>query len=659
MLTIRTDRMIDFLSRHNIISGPGLRPLSGGAEKAIMMIGAAFSAFYLYTSWFGILSTESHLGVYFLVSISLSFLLYKRKRTIASPRPEALDFIFSGLIVVSLIYWMVHYEFLINQLGWEPRPQDTILGAIVMLLSLEAARRSTGLIIPLVCVLFLLYAYFGPYLPGLLKHDGFPLWRIIEYNFVTTEGMIGMICNIFASYILIFVIFGAFLQRSGLGSLFIDTALAATGHRTGGPGLTACFSSGLMGMVSGSPVANVVTTGAFTIPLMKRVGYKPHFAAAVEAAASTGGQYMPPIMGAAAFILAEFTETPYIQVVKVSIIPALLYFGSVAAMVYLEAKKSHLVGLSRGELPPLKDVLKRSYQFLPIPLIIVLMVKGYSPFYAAVWAIMATVVLSWFRRDTRMGPKEIFEALAMGARNSLAIGSLVGALGIILGTSLLTGLPSRLSEVLTQFSGGSLPLVVLLLIFAGYIIGMGLPATPAYLILSLFGVPALVKLGVAALTAHLIVFWVAVNSVVTPPVALASMAAAAIAQSEPYKTAFQSTKLASWLYLMPFLFLYTPILLNGPPIAVARSVLTATGALIAWAAAMQGYFLRPTKPLERVGLLISALTLLHAGIWTDLFGLGLLLFLGFEQKFGIKNFWMQRKTAESYSESVQSDSPKD
>lgn len=633
---MKWDNVIDVLNRYNIISGTGARKLSGKSQFLFMLIGVFFSAFYLYTSWFGIFSTESHLGIYFMCSISLTFILYRRNGKVPAGRPEVLDIIFAVLVVGSIIYWIYQYEFLINQLGWEPRLQDTILGSIVIILSLEAARRTTGVIIPSVCILFLLYAYFGPQLPGVLKHDGFPVWRIIEYNFVTTEGMIGMICNIFASYILVFVIFGAFLERSGLGSLFIDAALATTGHLTGGPGLTACFSSGLMGMVSGSPVANVVTTGAFTIPLMKKVGYKSHFAGAVEAAASTGGQYLPPIMGAAAFILAEFTETPYIQVVKVSIIPAVLYFGSVAAMVFLEAKKNKLIGLPRKDLPLISDVLKRSYQFIPIPLIIVLMLKGFSPFFSAVCAIIATVVLSWFRKDTFMGPKEIVAALAAGARNSLAVGSLVGALGIILGTSLLTGLPTRLSELLTQFSGGFLPLVVVLLIISGYIIGMGLPATPAYLILSLFGVPALVKLGVATLTAHLIVFWVAVNSVVTPPVALAAMAAAAIAKAEPYKTAFQSTKLASWLYLMPFLFLYTPILLNGPPVAVVRSVITALAALIAWAAAMQGYFFRKTTLVERFFLFVAALTLLHAAMLTDILGVGVLALVAVNQKVGIK-----------------------
>lgn len=620
---------ISFCARNGIISGFERRKLDGWTGRAVTVVCALFSGFYLYTSWFGIVSTESHLGIYFMVSIGLSLILFKS--TPRAARVNFLDLAMTLFIVVALIYWMYQYEFLINQLGWEPQLRDTLLGAGVILISLEAARRTTGLIIPAVCVLFLVYAYVGPYLPGILRHDGFPIWRIIEYNFVTTEGMLGQIANIFASYIFVFVIFGAFLERSGLGQLFMDAALALTGRMTGGPGLAACFSSGLMGMVSGSPVANVVTTGAFTIPLMKRVGYKPEFAAAVEAAASTGGQYMPPIMGAAAFILAEFTETPYIDVVKISIIPAILYFGAVGAMVYLEARKTNLVGLPRTELPPVKDVLKRSYQFLPVPVIIVLMVNGYSPFYSAVWAIITTVVLSWFRKESRMGPKEISAALVGGTQSSLVVGSLVGALGVIMGTCLLTGLPARLSELVTLLSGGILPLVVVMILISGYVIGMGLPATPAYVILSLFGVPALTKLGVPPLTAHMIVFWVAVNSVITPPVALASMAAAAIAGAEPYRTGFQSVKLGSWLYLMPFLFLYTPILLTGTTAEVIRSILTSLCALISWAAAVEGYMAVKTRTWERILLFVSAFGLLHSGWVTDILGVGILVLVFISQ----------------------------
>jgi TRAP transporter 4TM/12TM fusion protein len=608
-----------------VTTGNEQRNLSPSFSRVAALICAGFSAFYLYTSLYGIISTESHLGIYFMITLALTFIFYKGSSKSLTTRPSIIDWVLVALVVICIGYWINQYDSLIMRLGWQPSNLVVLMGGITILISMEAARRVTGPIIPVLTAVFLLYAFFGTSMPGPLKHCGYPIWRIVEYNYITNEGMLGMITNIFASYIFVFIIFGAFLERSGLGSLFIDTALALTGHRTGGPGIVACIASGFMGMVSGSPVANVVTTGSFTIPLMKRVGYTPEFAGAVEAAASTGGQYMPPIMGAAAFILAEFTGTPYIRVVMLSIIPAFLYFGSVGLMIYLEARKKKLHGLKREELPTIKSILVRSYLFIPVAVIITLMVKGYSPFFSAVWAIITTVILSWLRAETRMGPKEIFEALVKGARTSLAVGALVGCLGVILGTSLLTGLPSLLSGVLTKLSFDMLPLLIFWLIVSGYIIGMGLPATPAYLILSLFGVPALALYNIDPLVAHLIVFWVAVNSVITPPVALAAMAAASISGGNPYRTGFLATKLGSWLYLMPFLFVYTPILMvNGFNARVLLSIVTALIGMVSWASAMEGFLLVKTARWERMALLSSALLLLFSGVYTDVTGVALL-----------------------------------
>lgn len=601
------------------------RKLVGGYKIFLTILAASFSAFYIYTSLFGLISGESHRGIYFLLSLVMTFMLYKATSK-STNRPSGPDFILSASAAVAILYWIFQYESLQERLGWEPQALDVLIGTIVILLSLEAARRVTGTVIPTLSLLFIFYAYFGPYFPGFLRHDGFSFSRIVEYVFITSEGMLGIICNIFATYIFLFIVFGAFLERSGLGNLFIDLAYALTGHKTGGPGLTAVISSGIFGQISGSPVANVVTTGAFTIPLMKRVGYPPHFAAAVEAAASTGGAYMPPIMGAAAFLIAEFTQTRYLDIVKISIIPAVLYFGSVGAIVYLEARKQGLRGVPREELPPIQGVIKRSYQLLPIPLMIYLLVKGYSPFYAAVMGIFLTVALSWIRRDTRMGPQKILEAMVAGAKTSLTVGSLTGVLGIILGVCLLTGLPNQFAGLLLQISGGHLPVVIFFIIIAGYVIGMGLPATPAYVILALFGVPALVQLGIPALTAHMIAFWVAVNSVVTPPVALAAYAAAGLAKSDPFKTGFTATKLASWLYLMPFLFVYTPILMVGQiaPLYLVRSVLTCIIGLLAWGAAVEGYIVYKLNWMQRVALFLTAFMLLDPGLFTDILGISVL-----------------------------------
>ena len=601
------------------------RKLEGALKVFVQILAASFSAFYIYTALFGLISGETHRGIYFLLSLVMTFLLYKATLG-SSDQPSGFDWLLAVLATVAISYWILQYDSLQERLGWEPRTLDVILGSVVIILSLEAARRVTGTVIPVLSLIFLIYAYLGSYLPGWLHHDGFSFSRIVEYTFITSEGMLGIICNIFATYIFLFIVFGAFLERSGLGQLFIDLAFALTGHKTGGPGLTAVVSSGIFGQISGSPVANVVTTGAFTIPLMKRVGYPAHFAAAVEAAASTGGAYMPPIMGAAAFLIAEFTQTPYLDIVKISIIPAILYFGSVGAIVYLEARKQGLRGVPREELPSLRGVLRRSYQLLPIPLMIYLLMKGYSPFYAAVMGIFLTVALSWIRKDTRMGPRKILEALVAGARTSLTVGSLTGVLGIILGVCLLTGLPNQFAGLLLEMSGGHLPVVILFIIFAGYVIGMGLPATPSYVILALFGVPALVKLGVPALTAHMIAFWVAVNSVVTPPVALAAYAAAGLAKCDPFKAGFTATKLASWLYLMPFLFVYTPILGVGQiaPLLMVRSVATCILGFFAWAAAVEGYLVSKLHWGHRMMLFFTAVMLLDPGVFTDMAGVVLL-----------------------------------
>jgi TRAP transporter 4TM/12TM fusion protein len=423
------------------------------------------------------------------------------------------------------------------------------------------------------------------------------------------------------------------MEASGCGKLFIDLAFALTGKRTGGPGLAAVITSALFGTVSGSSVANVVVTGTFTIPLMKRNGYPAHFAAAVEASASTGGQYMPPIMGAGAFLLSEISGTPYLEVIKVAAIPAILYFLSVAFIIYIEAVKQGLRGMPASELPRIKELLRELHLLLPIPLLIFLLVIGYTPYVAAFYTICATVVVSWLRKETRMGPKKIFDALVRGAVASLTVGATVGVIGIVVGVTGLTGLANYFSQFITYLSGGYLFFVILLLIVSGVFIGMGLPTTPSYVVLAILGVPALIRLGVAPLTAHLLVFWIAVQSNVTPPVALAAFAGAAIAKSDPWKTGFIATKVASWIYLMPFLFIYTSILNVGWNFSFIITVIDCLIALVAWGAALEGHLLRKTTLFERTCLFVAAFGLLIEGLYTDLLGVSLLALVIVLQKF--------------------------
>jgi len=497
------------------------------------------------------------------------------------------------------------------------------------------ARRTVGNVIPCIGIFLLIYTYFGPYFPLGLGHSGFSLARIAESFFLSGDGILGGLTNIFASYILIFVILGAFMEVSGCGKVFVDLAYAITGRRTGGPGLASVITSALFGTVSGSAVANVVVDGVYTIPLMKRMGYPAHFAGAVEAAASTGGQFMPPVMGAAAFLLAEISGTPYVQVIKIAAIPACLYFASVGVIIYLEAVKRGLKGMPASELPSIREVIKGIHLLLPIPILIALLAMDFTPFVAAFYTICATVVVSWFRKGSRMGFPKIITALVEGARSSITVGAIVGVLGIVMGACSLTGLPNYFNQFVVFLSGGHLFLLICLIIIAGLFIGMGLPTTPSYVILVILAVPAMIKLGVVPLTAHLLAFWVAVQSNVTPPVALAAIAASAIAKSDPWKTGWTAAKLASWVYLMPFLFIYTSILNVGWNFNFILTVIDACIALVAWGAAFEGYLLKETVWYERLGLFAAALGLLHEGIVTDILGAAIFALIIVIQKVSI------------------------
>ena len=611
------------------------RKLEGWYGIAVKVIAVSMSLFFLYTTFFGLISQESHVGIYFLGTFVLSFMWYQATKRSPDKRVSFFDGLFVIGIVIVIVYYIIEYPTLADRIGGGVAFRDVIFGWFLIIMSLELARRSVGNIIPLIGIFLLIYAYFGPYFPLGLGHSGFSLSRIAEYLFLTSDGILGMICNIFASYILIFVIFGSFMEVSGAGKVFVDLAYAITGRHTGGPGLASVITSALFGTVSGSSVANVVVDGVFTIPLMKRLGYPAHFAGAVEAATSTGGQYMPPVMGAAAFLLAEISGTPYIEVIKVAAIPACLYFLSVGIIIYLEAVKRGLRGMPASELPKIRELMKEIHLLLPIPVLITLLAMEMTPFIAAFYSICATVVLSWLRKNTRMGPKKIFDALVGGARNSLSVGATVGVIGIVIGATSLTGLANYFQQFVILLSGGHLALLVLLIIIAGIFVGMGMPTTPAYVVLVILGVPALLRVGVPTLNAHLLVFWVAVASNVTPPVALSAWAAAAIAKSDPWKTGWAATKLASWIYLMPFLFVYTSILNIGWNFNFLLTVFDCIIAAIAWGGALEGYLLKETTWYERVCLLIGALGLLHEGIVTDVVGVSLVLAVIILQKISI------------------------
>lgn len=477
--------------------------------------------------------------------------------------PTVSDTLFALASGGAVYYWISQFELLNYRAGAE-NELDGLVSLLGIVLSLEVARRVLGWAMTLIGVGALCFAYFGPYLPEILAHRGFGVERIVTSLFLTTNGVFGVMANVLATYVILFVFFGAFLQKSGAGRFFIDLPLALAGRSTGGPAKVAVLASALFGSVSGSAIANTVSTGAFTIPLMKKAGFRPHVAGAIEPAASIGGMFLPPVMGAGGFLMAELTGMPYREIMLISVGPALLYFFSVFCMIHFEAGKLGIKPM-QTDTPPWRQVLKNDWYYsAPLALMTVLMILGRSPGFSAFWATISCIVISWVKKETRMGVREIWEAIQVGARNTLIIGAAVGVIGVIVGVISLTGMGLKFSDIIITMAGDSLLLAIFLITLASLVLGMGVPVTAAYLITAVLAVPALGAFGVPVICAHMIVYWLSQDSNITPPVCVAAYAGAAIAGSDPWKTGWTSFKYAKLLYVMPLLFAYTPsILLQG------------------------------------------------------------------------------------------------
>jgi TRAP transporter 4TM/12TM fusion protein len=481
--------------------------------------------------------------------------------------PVLSDVLLAVSAAAAVLYWIGEFENLNYRAGAETE-LDSLISILGIVLSIEVCRRVLGWSMTLIGIGMLAYAYFGPYLPEVIAHRGFGIERLCTALFITTNGVFGVMANVLATYVILFIFFGAFLHKSGAGRFFIDLPMALAGKSTGGPAKVAVMASALFGSVSGSAIANTVSTGAFTIPLMKRAGFRPHIAGAIEPAASIGGMFMPPIMGAGGFLMAELTETPYAHIMLIAIAPALLYFFSVFCMIHFEAKKHKIEGMVDVDMPHWTVVLRKEWYFsLPLVIITVLMILGRSPGYAAFWATVSCVGVSWVRKETRMGPREIWEAIQTGARNTLIIGATLGVIGIIVGTISLTGIGLKFSDIIISLAGGHLLPAIFLIALASLVLGMGVPVTAAYLITAVLAVPPLQEMGVVLIAAHMIVYWFSQDSNITPPVCVAAYAGAAIAGSDPWKTGWTAFKFAKLLYVMPLLFAYTPqILFEGKPL---------------------------------------------------------------------------------------------
>ena len=602
------------------------RALEGWWLRGTLAIAMVYSLYYLYTAQFGLTSPQAHRGLYWGFAGVLVFLLYPiNKRQLEKPgqrRVPFYDLILAMMVAGLTAYFVLGYRDIVLQ-GGRLEEHQFYLAWLAVALSLEVTRRVVGWTLPIIGIFSIIFTFMGPSMPGLLAHRGFDAERFLSTMYTSFNGIFGSITQIFATYVFLFILFGAFLQKSGAGQFFIDLPFAIAGSARGGPAKVAVAVSALMGSVNGSPVANVMTTGTLTIPLMRRVGYSREFAGGVESAASVGGQILPPVMGAGAFLIAEFTQTPYLTIVLVSIVPAMLYFLAVYLFVDFRALKKHLVGLPKDEIPDWKVVFKKGWYFMiPLVLLFVLILQRYSPAFAGFWAIVAVAVIGVVvpYNGRRMNLRDIGEALAGGAIASLTVGGIVGTIGIVVGVVNLTGLGLRFSTLIVTWAGGSLLVALILVTIVSWLLGAGLTVTSSYIVVAILAAPALTEFGVPLLAAHLIIFWVSQDANVTPPICLAAFAAASISGGSPMRTGYEAWKLARGLYIVPLLMAYTP-LVTGPVSEVIPVVVSAMFGIYALTAGMSGYLRRDTTWYEQALLLIGGLLMIAPGMVTN--GIGL------------------------------------
>lgn len=622
---------------------------------SITIVAVGLSLFQLYSAGIQPLGLFYQRSIHLALIMVLAFLMFPafgptRKRGVLS---WGLDVVFLAGAVLTGAYLVFNLDEIFSRAGfWNSN--DILVACIATVTVLEASRRAVGFGMTVIGLLAIVYAFAGPrgelpwlgeWMPGILEHRGYTIDRVAGQLYLGQEGIFGLPLGVAATYIFIFVLFGAFLECTGAGKFFIDMAYAATGRQRGGPAKAAVLASAGMGSISGSAIANVVTTGAFTIPLMKRLGYKPKQAGGIEAAASTGGQIMPPLMGAGAFLIAEYTNTPYLDIVKVSILPAIMYFATVYLFVHIIALKQGMQGLPKDELPQMRQVMKDGWHFLlPLAVLVWLLAMSMSPMRVGYYAVVTMVAVAviryalWFffvaprqgepvtataiKDVIRAGFAKLIEGLELGARNAVAVSMACAVAGIIVGVVGLTGLGLKFSSMMLAFSGGNILLALVMVLLASLILGMGLPVTASYIVLIVLVGPALTQeFGIPLLVAHLVVFWYSQDSNVTPPIALAGFAGAAIAGSKPMETSFQAWKFAKGLYLIPLFMVFNPeIIMGGPVPVVVWNAVIAILALGAFAAALEGYLFTRMSWLPRIAITVAICGVFYPNLMTEIAG---------------------------------------
>jgi TRAP transporter 4TM/12TM fusion protein len=599
------------------------RRLTGKWALAITFLGVGLSLFHIWTAAWRPLPPQLQRAPHLAIALTMIYLLYPARKGDIKDRVPWYDIVLAVAGLAAGFYQVFFYEALLNRSGLNT-PLDFIVAGIGVLLVLEATRRVAGWPMVIVAISFLAYALWGGFLPGLFSHRGYSLTRLLEHTYLGIEGVFGVPLGVSATVIFIYLLFASMLEKTGIRGFFIDIAMAITGRSPGGPAKVAVVSSAFEGTISGSSIANTAGSGSFTIPMMKRLGYKPEFAAAVEASASTGGQIMPPIMGAAAFVMVEFLNIPYVQIAKAAAIPALLYFTGVFIMVHFEALKNGLKGLPADQLPKLKDViLKQGYLVVPLIVIFWLMDAGYSPARAAVYAMVLAWAFGLIKKETRMGLRAILKTMEEAARGALAVIAACATAGIIVGVVTLTGIGLKLSANMVDMSGNNLWVALGFTMVASLVLGMGIPTTATYIVLATMAAPALVKLGVVPLAAHLFVFYFGIVADITPPVALAVYAGSAIAGSNPWQTGIQAVKLALGAFLIPYIFATNPVMLlvGATPLGVVQMLITSVLGMVAIGTGVTGFWSTHLRMWERALLCVGGVLLVDPGLMTDVIGI--------------------------------------
>ncbi len=576
--------------------------------------------FSLYTAAFGVFADVIQRGVFLM----LAFIIIYSGEAAKKDKPwyqRAISVVLLIVSAASVANLVINFEKIAVSLG-AITTFELVLGIMLIVCLLDATRRIIGWPIVIIAGFFLAYAYFGKYFPGGMWHRGFSVPRIISHLYLGSNGVFGTPMGTCATLVIMFVIFGSFLDVSGGGKFFMDIAIAATGKSRGGPAKAAVISSALMGTISGSAATNVVTTGTFTIPLMKRIGYQPHVAGAIEAVASTGGQLMPPVMGAAAFIMAELLGMPYYTIALAAVIPSILYYTAVFAMVHFEAVRTNIQGLTDDEIPNVKKVWRNNWHTLiSVVVLIVFLAMGFSAMRAALFGCISALGCSYFRKHTRVSLQGLYKAFLSSAENVLTVATACASAGIIIGVVSQTGLGLKISGLIVSLSGGNLIIALVMTMIALIILGMGMPTAAAYILVATLVAPALINMGVLPLAAHMFVFVGAILSAITPPVALAAYAAAGIAKANPMKIGYTAMQFGIVAFIIPFFFVYQPALLwQGRLPDILLALLSASVGCVALAIGIEGYFIRKIRPFMRIVMIAGALAMIYPGWVTDLIG---------------------------------------